>query len=180
MKLFVYILIPFLTILFGSRVDAKNTDIKIECRGKVYKKENALTWSGEKNIVYDVAKVYRVRNHPDAKGQDNWIFEDNISIYSNKISNDSRQPGNPKFYRNIYVTDDEISVIISFSKDFKKENVIDEKLNKKFEYSRTIKINRITGEWTEEDISKTSWRDGRWLTNDGITTGNCQKSTQKF
>lgn len=181
MKLFTYIFISFLTILSGPSVYAKNVDIKIECSGKVYKKENALTWSAEKNIIYDLTTVYRIRNYPDSQGKDNWSFEDNnIAIFRNTEGNDPRQPGNPKWYRNIYVTDDVISIIISGSNDFKKEKVVDEGRNQKREYRRTIRINRITGEWSEEDTSKTSWRDGSWLTYDGITKGNCQKGFQKF
>ena len=180
MKLFIYIFIPFLTILFGSRVNAKNVDIKIECRGKVYQTQNALSWSGEQNTIYDIAQVYKILNFPDSKGKDNWSFENEISIYSNTEGNDPRQPGNPNWYRNINVTDDLISVIISGGNDFNEGKVIDERMNQKSEYRHTIKINRITGEWTEENIRKTSWRDGRWLTNDRLTKGNCQKGIQKF
>ena len=112
MKLFVYIFIPLLTILFGSRINAKNIDIKIECRGKVYQTQNSLRWSNEQNIIYDKTQVYRIRNFPDSKGKDNWSFENEISIYSNTEGNDPRQQGNPNWYRNVNVTDDLISVII--------------------------------------------------------------------
>jgi hypothetical protein len=179
-KLFIYFFIPFLTILFCSRVDAKNVDIKIECKGKVYQTKNALSWSSEQNIINDKTQVYRIRNFPDSKGKDNWSFENEISIYSNTEGNDPRQPGNPNWYRNVNVTDDLISVIISGGKDFNEGKVSDERMNQKSEYRHTIKINRITGEWTEEDISKTSWKDGSWLSIDGITKGICQKGTQKF
>ena len=180
MKLFIYIFISFFIILFGGRLDAKNVDIKIECKGKVYITKNALRWSSEQNIVYDVAQVYKIRNFPDSKGKDNWGFENDISIYSNKEGNDPRQPGNPNWYSNVNVTDDLISVIISGGKDFNEGKVTDEGMNQKSEYRNAIKINRITGEWTEEYFSKTSWRDGRWLTNDRLTKGNCQKGFQKF
>ena len=180
MKLSIYIFIPFLIIIFSSRVDAKNVDIKIECKGKVYETKNSLRWSSEQNIIFNTTQVYRISNFPDSKGKDNWVFKNGISIYSNIEGNDPRQPGNPNWYRNVNVTDDLISVIISGGNDFNEGKVLDEGMNQKHEYRHTIKINRITGEWTEENINKTSWKDGSWLTIDGITKGNCQKGTQKF
>ena len=168
--------IPLILFFSISSVESKTTSIKIECKGKTYVNKNSDNWSSEQNLNYDIVNVYGLSN---SKDRDNWYFDTGNFIYSNTEGNDPRQPSNPYWYRFISVTNDEISIIISGGNDFDKRKK-DDRHNQKYEYRHEIKINRISGEWTEVSSRKTSWKDGGWLTNDFNIVGKCQKGIQKF
>lgn len=167
-------------MFMGLGVESKEAHIKIECRGKIYEKSNSSNWSSEVNRTSEVVKIYTLSNSPDSKGKDYWYFDSGFSVYTNANSNVPNQPGNPYWYRNIFVTYDEISIVISGGNDFDNNKKNDDSSNQKHEYRREIRINRISGDWTEKSKRKTAWRDGGWLTDDDNTYGKCQKGTQRF
>lgn len=147
-KLFLSIMVPLSLIVTGSRVESKDLNIKIECRGKVYLKENSSNWGSEKNSVNDVVRVYTFGDMSTIQGKSDWWFDSGYSVYSNTKSSDPNQPGNPYWYRFISVTNDDISIVISGGNDFEKNKKSNDDTNQKHEYRREIRINRITGEWT--------------------------------
>jgi hypothetical protein len=170
----------FSNFIFLSSVHSMDKNIKIECSGKNYLKENSKNWGREENSVTNIVSVYGLSNMSQSKNKSDWWFDSGNSIYTNKKDNDPNQPGNPYWYRDINVSHDYIFIVISGGKDFDKNKKNEDGMNQKNEYRREIRINRITGEWIEKSIDKTFWKDGGWLTMENNIFGKCQKGVQRF
>lgn len=164
-----------------SKEETLSKELLVECRGKTIFTQNSAKWDKERGEVYETTKVYQLRNNwPTRNREKSWYIDDGNIVWFPENGDDPKQPGHPHWYRNISVTNTEISFSKSGYNDFDKNKPLSDGLNQKNEYQGQLTINRISGEWEDVNTNTTYWNDGSWLTTRWHTTGSCKKGEKKF
>ena len=168
------------TLISCSKIEEKDVEIVLECRGKTQYSQNSSQWNREKISTYETVEVYEIKKDIETKNGKKWSFKNGNHRYFDDIGDSTTQPGNPNWYRSVSVTDSEIILIKRGGNGFDEKKKDNNRMNQKMEYRDENKINRISGEWIENNITKTEWKDGSWFTNSWYTTGKCEKGIKKF
>ena len=168
------------TLISCSKMEEKNVEIVLECRGKTMYSQNSSKWNREKISSYETVEVYEIKNDIENKNGKKWSFKKGNNRYFDEVGESSTQPGNPNWYRNLSVSDTEILLTKSGGNGFDEKKKDNDGMNQKKEYRDENKINRVSGDWVENNTTRTEWKDGSWLTISWYTTGKCEKGIKKF
>lgn len=161
----------------------EETSLLLVCKNKIYithdSKRNGVSYEGP----YDDSRVIELKSHVFKENDHESVLwtltKDNIEMITG-ISKNTEQSGKPWWNHLLTVDDKAISYIQRGGNDFDNTKSDDPGMNQKHEYDSELKINRVTGEFKDENFMKTYWKDGTWLSDSYMEIGNCEKASAKF
>jgi len=180
MKIIFQLLILNFVLVSCSKFEDKDVEITLDCRGKTFFTQGSSSWSKERVSSYDSVEVFEINNKFKTQDGRKWSFKKGNFTYMNEVGDGPNQPGHPNWYRNVSVSDTEITLSKSGTTGFDEKKTDNDRMNQRDEYRDELKINRISGEYTDDNSSKTTWKDGSWVSLRWFTKGSCTKGEKKF
>ena len=160
--------------------------IELSCANTFSIYTNYSTWPAPKYesfkdaaSPYTAAKDYPIYDKDSNKTGYEWSLTTPSGWEHSASYHYVDQPESPSAYATVVVTKDAIIVNSTHETQFKKDEK-DPSKNTRRESTRTITINRLSGELADISNHKTYWQNGQWGEYRYSRIGKCEKAVQKF